>query len=297
MKKTIFALTIAASLGLAACSNPGDEVVVSSSLGDLTQDEFYQEIKTLAGSQLLEQIMTEKILADKYSASEEEIATEFDALKEQYGESFKDVLAQNGLTEDALKNNIRFNILQKKATADVEVTDEEIKTYYDQASTELNARHILVADEATAKEVVEKINAGEDFAKLAKEYSTDTGSAEKGGDLGWFSVGTMVPEFNDAAYAMKKGEVSAPVQSEFGFHIIKLIDTRAVKDYGTLEEKKEEIRETIGATKGDFNTKLADLIKEAKVEVKDADLKDAFSSYTTSEEKPAEEEAAKKESK
>ena len=291
MKKTIFALTLAASLGLAACSNPGDEVVVSSSLGDLTQDEFYQEIKTLAGAQLLEQIMTEKILADKYTASEEEIAAEFDALKEQYGDGFGAVLAQNGLTEDALKNNIRFNILQTKATADVEITDEEIQAYYDQASTELNARHILVADEATAKEVVEKINAGDDFAKLAKEYSSDTGSAAQGGDLGWFSVGTMVAEFNDAAYALKKGEVSAPVQSEHGFHIIELMDTRAVEGYGTLEEKKEEIRETIGATKGDFNAKLAELIKEAKVDVKDADLKDAFSSYTTSEEEPAEKES------
>lgn len=64
--------------------------------------------------------------------------------------------------------------------------------------TELNGRHILVADEATAKEVIEKIKGGAKFADVAKEYSTDTSSAEKGGELGWFSVGAMVDEFNDA---------------------------------------------------------------------------------------------------
>lgn len=282
MKKTFFALTLAASLGLAACSNPGDEVVVSSSLGDLTQEEFYQEIKNVAGSQLLEQVMIDKILTDKYKVTEEEIKTEFETVKEQYGESFDAVLAQNQLTEDTLKKNIRLSLLQQKAVEDVEVTDEEIQAYYDQASQELNARHILVADEATANEVIEKLNAGDDFAKVAKEYSTDTASAEKGGELGWFSVGAMVPAFNDAAYALEIDKISAPVQSDFGFHVIQVKDKRDVKDYGTLEEKKEEIRKAVATTKGDWNTKSAELIKEAKIEVKDADLKDAFSSYSTS---------------
>lgn len=291
MKKSILALTLAASLGLAACSS-GNEVVVKSSLGDLTQEEFYNEIKSLAGTQLLEQIMIERILEDKYEVTDEEVTTEFDSMKEQYGDSFSMVLAQNGLTEETLKNNIRFSLLQEKATSDVEVTDEEIQAYYDQASKELNARHILVEDEATATEVIKKLNDGGDFAALAKEYSSDTGSAEKGGELGWFTVGTMVQPFNDAAYAMKKGEVSAPVQSDFGFHIIELLDTRDVEGYGTLEDKKEEIRETIAATKGDWNTKIADLIKEANIEVQDAELKEAFQGYSIT---PATDDAAKTE--
>ncbi|MER2107785.1 MAG: peptidylprolyl isomerase [Solibacillus sp.] len=288
MKKSILALTLAASLGLAACS-AGNEVVVKSSLGDLTQEEFYNEIKSLAGTQLLEQIMIERILEDKYEVTAEEVTAELDSMKEQYGDSFSMVLAQNGLTEDTLKNNIRFSLLQEKATNDVNVTDEEIQAYYDQASKELSARHILVEDEATANEVVKKLSDGGDFAALAKEYSSDTGSAEKGGDLGWFTVGTMVQPFNDAAYKLKKGEVSAPVQSDFGFHIIELLDTRDVEGYGTLEDKKEEIRETIAATKGDWNTKIADLIKEANIEVKDADLKEAFQGYSIT---PATDDAA-----
>lgn len=277
MKKTIFALTVAASIGLAACSNPGDEVVVSTSVGDITQEEFYNSMKDIAGDQLLQQVVVEQILNDKYKVTDEEIEKELKGVKEQYGESYEAVLAQSNLTEETLKTNIRFTLLQEKALKDVEVTDEEIEKYYNQASQELNARHILVEDEETAKEIKAKLDAGEDFAKLAKEFSTDPGSGAQGGDLGWFTVGTMVPEFNDAAYALEIDEISEPVQSEHGFHIIQVTEKRDVKDYGKLEDKKEEIRESIAATKADWNTKMAELIKEADVKVKDKDLKDAFS--------------------
>lgn len=283
MKKTLLALTFAASLGLAACSNPGDEVVVSTSVGDITQQDFYNSIKEIAGDQLLQQVVVEKILNDKYKVTDKEIEEELKAVKEQYGEGYEAALAQSNLTEDMLKTNIRFSLLQEKATKDVKITDEEIQKYYDQSSQELNARHILVEDEALAKELVKKLKAGEDFAKLAKENSKDPGSGEKGGDLGWFSTGTMVPEFNDAAYALKIDEISEPVKSEFGYHIIQVLDKREVKDYGSLEDKKEEIREAIAATKGDWNKKMAELVKEAKVDVKDADLKGAFENMTSAE--------------
>ena len=279
MKKTIFALTVAASIGLAACSNPGDEVVVSTSVGDITQEEFYNSMKDIAGDQLLQQVVVEQILNDKYKVTDKEIEEELKGVKEQYGESYEAVLAQSNLTEETLKTNIRFTLLQEKALKDVEVTDEEIEKYYNQASQELNARHILVEDEETAKEIKAKLDAGEDFAKLAKEFSTDPGSGAKGGDLGWFTVGTMVPEFNDAAYALEIDEISEPVQSEHGFHIIQVTEKRDVKDYGKLEDKKEEIRESIAATKADWNTKMAELIKEADVKVKDEELKDAFSGF------------------
>lgn len=283
MKKTLLALTFAASLGLAACSNPGDEVVVSTNVGDITQEDFYNSIKEIAGDQLLQQVVVEKILNDKYKVTDKEIEEELKTVKDQYGESYEAALAQSNLTEDMLKTNIRFSLLQEKATKDVDVTDEEIQSYYDQSSQELNARHILVEDEALAKELVEKLKAGEDFATLAKENSTDTGSAEKGGDLGWFSTGTMVPAFNDAAYALEIDAISEPVQSDFGYHIIQVLDKREVKDYGSLEDKKEEIREAIATTKGDWSTKMVELIKEAKVDVKDADLKGAFENMTPAE--------------
>ncbi|SOC16772.1 foldase protein PrsA [Ureibacillus xyleni] len=296
MKKTLLAIALSSSVLLAACNNAGDEVVVSSTYGDITKDQFYDEIKNLAGNALLEQVVIEQILENNYKVSEDEVKEQFESVKSQYGDQFETVLAANGLSEEAFKQNIRFSLLQEKATKDVEVTDEEIKAYYDQAKYELNARHILVADEETARSVYEKLKAGGDFAKLAKEYSTD-GSAQSGGDLGWFTVGAMVPEFNDAAYALELNEISEPVQSEFGFHIIQVTDKREVKDYGTLEEKKDEIKDTIAATKGDWNAKVAELIKDAKIDIKDEDLKDALKNYLGSEEEPKEKTDAKEEEK
>lgn len=292
MKKPFLAITLATSVfALAACSNSGDEVVVSSSYGDITKDQFYEEIKSLAGKALLEQVVVEQVLENNYKVTDEEVDEQFKSVKDQYGESFEAVLAQNGLTEEAFKENVRFQLLQEKATKDVEVTDEEIEKYYNQAKYELNARHILVADEETAFTVVEKLKAGGDFAELAKEYSSD-GSASNGGELGWFTVGSMVDEFNDAAYALELNEISEPVQSQFGYHIIEVTDKREVKDYGTLEEKKEEIKEAIAAKKGDFTAKISDLLKEAKVDIKDKDLKAALDTYLTNTEEDTSEKKA-----
>ena len=280
MKKSILALTLAASLGLAACGDSKDDVVVTSSVGDLTQEEFYKEIKELAGAQLLEQVMIERILEEKYKGkvSKEEVEEEFKTLKEQYGDDFKAQLEKAGLTETTLKANIRFNALKELAIADVKVSDAEIKAYYDKASKELNARHILVDDEATAKTVIERLNAGEDFATIAKELSIDTASGAEGGELGWFGFGQMVAEFEDAAYALEVNKVSEPVQTSYGYHIIEVTEKRDVADYGTLEDKKEEIKQLILSEK-DWNEIAAKLVKDAKVEIKDKDLSEAFSSY------------------
>ena len=281
MKKTVLALTLAASLGLAACSD-SNEVVVTSTIGDLTQEDFYEEMKKLAGTQFLEQIMIEKVLNDKYKVSDEDVDAEFEEVKAQFGDEFQNALKESGLTEDSLRSNIKFNQLRNKAIAD-SITDEDIKAYYDQASMELKARHILVADEETANEVIEKLNAGEDFATLAKELSLDTGSAENGGDLDWFTVGQMVTEFNDAAYALEVNEISKPVKSQFGYHIIQVTDKREIEDFGTLEEKKDAIKETLianaQASTTYWQTVVADLVKEAKIEVKDKDLSGAFSDF------------------
>lgn len=91
------------------------------------------------------------------------------------------------------------------------------------AQDQVWARHILVADEAAAKDIVKRLKAGEDFATLAKTLSTDTGSGANGGDLGWFSKGMMVAPFEEAAFKLKPGEISNPVKSDFGYHIIQVI--------------------------------------------------------------------------
>ena len=282
MKKTVLALTLAASLGLAACSDSANEVVLTSTYGDLTQEDFYKEMKNIAGTQFLEQIMIEKILNDKYKVSEKDVDAEFEEVKAQFGDNFESALAESGLTEDSLRSNIKFNQLKMQAIAD-SITDEDIQAYYDQASHELKGRHILVEDEATANEVIEKLNAGEDFATLAKELSLDTASGANGGDLDWFTVGQMVTEFNDAAYALEVNEISKPVKSDYGYHIIQITDKRAIEDFGTFEEKKDAIKETlVSKAQPDveyWNTIVAELVKDAKIEVKDKDLSNAFSTF------------------
>lgn len=112
------------------------------------------------------------------------------------------------------------------------------------------ARHILVADEETAKQVLERLNKGEDFAKVAQEVSMDPGSASQGGDLGWFGKGQMVAPFEEAAYALQVGQISQPVQTTFGWHIIQLISrtTQPLTAY-----RYDQVRQTAFE---DFLTKL-----------------------------------------
>jgi peptidyl-prolyl cis-trans isomerase C len=93
------------------------------------------------------------------------------------------------------------------------------------AVNQVRASHILVNTEQEAKNILEQLNAGKKFEELAKQFSSCP-SGQKGGDLGFFTRGKMVPEFEQAAFSMKKGQVSAPVRTAFGFHIIKVTDTK-----------------------------------------------------------------------
>lgn len=126
------------------------------------------------------------------------------------------------------------------------VTDAALQAAYDARfkdaapQTEYNAAHILVADEAKAKELLAELEAGADFAELAKTNSTDTGSGAVGGDLGWFGLGMMVKPFEEAVVAAELGKVAGPVQSDFGFHLILVKETR-VAAQPTLDDIRDEL--------------------------------------------------------
>jgi len=126
------------------------------------------------------------------------------------------------------------------------VTDAALQAAYDARfkdaapQTEYNAAHILVADEAKAKELLAELEAGADFAELAKTNSTDTGSGAVGGDLGWFGLGMMVKPFEEAVVASEVGKVAGPVQSDFGFHLILVKETR-VAAQPTLDDIRDEL--------------------------------------------------------
>lgn len=125
------------------------------------------------------------------------------------------------------------------------VTDEALQAAYDARyksaapQTEYNASHILVKTEDEAKELKKKLDAGADFAELAKANSTD-GAAANGGSLGWFGPGMMVKPFEDAVVALKPGKVSGPIQTQFGWHLVKLNESR-IANAPTLDEVREEL--------------------------------------------------------
>lgn len=287
MKKTLIGVTLTVSLLLAACGNTDDEIVASTAYGDITKAGFYEQMKEIAGTTLLEQVVIDKILTDQYEVSDEEIEAQLATYKEMYGESFESALATNGYTEETFKDTIRFQLLQQKAVEDVEVTEEEIQTYYEQGKYELHTRHILVETEEEAKQLYEQISEGSNFETVAKESSQDSETAENGGDLDWLSVADMEATFADAAYALEPGEVSEPVESASGYEIIQLVEKREVEDYASLKEQKEEITKTLKeriVANTEWETVEARLLKEANVTIKDADFKGAFSAALTEEE-------------
>ena len=287
MKKTVLSLTLAASvLALSACGNAGDEKVATSKVGDVTKDQLYSEMKDSVGESALQLIVIEKVLNDKYKVSDKEVNKEYEKQKKEMGENYEQTLAAQNLNDKSFKRSIKLNLLQEAAMADgVKVSEADMKSYYDEMSKELKASHILVADEKTAKDIKAKLDKGEDFAKLAKKNSTDTGSAEAGGELGWFGPDKMVPEFTKAAYALKKGEISEPVKTSYGYHIIKLEDERDAKVKGSFEDNKAEIKKKLQLQKADQSqllSKVSKLVKDADVKIKDKDLKDALAQLKSS---------------
>jgi len=126
------------------------------------------------------------------------------------------------------------------------VTDEAIQGAYDESygasepGKEYNASHILVETQDEAQAIVEELSGGADFAEIAQERSKDPGSGQAGGELGWFGAGMMVQPFEDAVVALEPGAVSAPVETQFGWHVIRLNETRPIP-IPTLEEVRDEL--------------------------------------------------------
>lgn len=183
------------------------------------------------------------------------------------GKDFEDRLAYYKLRamRDAFyEKKVRGGVSEAQARA---AYDEQIGKL--KPEQEVHARHILVKTEDEAKDLVKQLKAGADFKELAQK-SSDGGSAHSGGDLGYFARGQMVKSFEDAAFALEAGQISDPIKSEFGWHVIKVEDKRT-KPAPAFEEVKDQI--TASLTQAQLKDTVQKLRSSASVEIIDPDLK------------------------
>ncbi|WP_078552616.1 foldase protein PrsA [Bacillus alkalicellulosilyticus] len=282
-KKVLSAAGLAGMLLLTACADNGNEAsgtaIVEVGEYTISSDEFYQELKDKHGEQVLMGLVSRKIQAqvmqqkkEEFGITEDDIDEELANLRERFDVEDDEHLIrflemQFQITVADVKE-LRDELVLPQVVSERMATDEAVAAYFEENKEnfmEVHASHILVEDEETANEVLEKLAAGEDFAELAKEYSTD-GSSEQGGDLGSFGKGRMVAPFEAAAFSLEEGEISDPVQSQFGFHIIKV-----------HEKKVPELEEVEDQVKGEYTNKvMTELFDAIEINVKDEQFKGLF---------------------
>ncbi len=248
--------------------------------------DFKQRLlDNLINQKLIEQAAKDK----KINVADADIQKQIDQLKSGFKDEaqFNEALKSAGMTVDSLKVQIKNQLITQKLieslAKDQKVTAQDIKDYYDKNTAQFyqkeakKASHILFKpeDKATAEKVLKEVQAGGDFAALAKKYSIDTATASKGGDLGW-PTSPYVTEFQTALDKLKKGQTSGLVESPYGWHIIRVTDERAGSQQ-TLEEVKAQIEQIIvQQRKADsYQQFLNDLRKNAKIEILDPQLKTA----------------------
>lgn len=178
-----------------------------------------------------------------------------------------DYLAREELSRrELLTSTFLQDFINKNPVSDAETKAayEEYKKAY--GDKEYSARHILVKTEAEAAEIIAKLNKGGDFAKFAKEKSEDTGSKDKGGDLGWFSPATMVKPFSDAVAKLSKGAMTAePVQTQFGWHVIKNVDSRVAQPLA-YDKVKEGLQKNL--QQRNLDKMIVEIRAKAKIVIK-----------------------------
>lgn len=285
----------------------GEEKAVSFKNSTISVDNYYNEIKTENISKLVDMI-DHKLFDKKYKTDDKEkesIETQIKQIKSYYttDETFQNAISQyfGVSSEDELKEVLSLEYKRNLAVTDYvksTITDKEIKDYYnDNITGDMKASHILIKssakDDATdeekekaekkalekAKKIIKKLDEGKDFAELAKKYSEDTATAEKGGDLGYFSADEMDENFSNATKELKENEYSkTPVKSQYGYHII--LKT-GQKQKPTLKSSKKKIIETLATNKIDSDSSLhyqalVEIREKAKIKFNDDKLKKAY---------------------
>jgi len=232
----------------------------------------------VAREKLLDMLVDEKLQLKKakdlgITVTDEEVNSEVEKAKKYFDteDKFNEFLKGQNMDLDyfkqSMKKELTINKLTEKMTEKITVTDEEVKTYYDTHQNEfmsVKASHILLDTKEEAEKMLERVKAGENFAELAKQNSKDPSAKENSGNLDYFRHGEMVEPFEKAAFALKPGEISEIVQTDFGFHIIKVEDSKLDK----FEDVKEQLKGSILSDKkgGEYEKLLEEMRKNTKIE-------------------------------
>ncbi|MEY8370886.1 peptidylprolyl isomerase [Aerococcaceae bacterium 50-4] len=307
-KFKLTSIALLSTVALAACSTGSGDGSTAVATGDgveVTNEELQAELKSSYGNTVLQELIMEEVFVnevgeDRSKELTEEAKTEVETLIAAYGgeDAFNTVLESSGFSnrEDYEHQVYYYKLMSESVSKYIEITDEEIQAAYDEYTPSFTASHILVEDEETAKDLITQLDDGADFAELAKENSTDTATAEKGGSLGEVDKDSGLDEtFFAAAQDLEEGNYTTePVETSFGYHIIKM-DEKPEK--GSLEDEKEQLTQSIKEEKLTDSTLVAGIVSDImtahNIDIKDEDLKTALDDVIiTDEEKESMESAA-----
>jgi peptidyl-prolyl cis-trans isomerase SurA len=288
----------------------GDSLVLASEVEDrvgplmadvnrITDQEKRAARATALRHEVLERLIDDELILQqaaelKLSISSEQVDSSIEEIKKQNGlndDQLREALRSQGMTmaayrADLRRQLLRFRVLNIAVGSRVNISDEEVRAYYDRhmkdgSNVQVRAAHVFVAipdgadaatvaeKQAQAQKILERAKAGEDFAKLARETSDDAATRADGGDLGYFGKDMLPKAIEEMVFAMKIGDVRGPVRADRGFHVIKLVD-RKTKDPKPLDEVKDDVRMQLRQKEMERQTKsyLAELRKKTLVDVR-----------------------------
>lgn len=274
-------LTLILAVGAIFYVKGKSEVVASVNGQKITKTELYNLMVKQNGNQALDSLIGERIVdleAKKHNiaVSEQDIQNELNKYYENYGgqEVFFQALTSSGFTLDDVKKDLALSLkIRKLMEPRIAISDNELMAYFEENKAsfgeekQVKASHILVDTQEKANDIKRRLASGEDFAGLAKENSTDTATRDNGGELGFFGKGEMTEEFETAAFSLKVGEISAPVKTEFGYHIIKVEVIKEARE-ANYEQSKDTIYETIFEQKveTEYNAWIEEMYHQYKIE-------------------------------
>ncbi len=281
----------------------------------ISAESLYETLKEAYGIDYLVDMIDTYLLDKEYDETDTEneyikqVVNSIKDAAEKYDIEFEDYIKQyyGVVNESGLKEFIRLNYRRNLYLSDYAktlVTDKQINEYYETTAVgDMKVKHILIMPDSdsdatteeqeeaenealqTAKDIIKKLDAGEDFSELAKEYSDDTASASNGGELDYFNRGEMDENFEEASVNLEVGKyTTSPVKSSYGYHIIYKVDQ---KEKDSLENIKDEIIDTISeelisSTANIYYNSLQNLREKYDMEIIDSELKSDYSNYLLS---------------